>query len=183
MANELPSGVVESDNSDPASLGGFAYASSIRQPFIRTSLVALNSVENPREWDTGFITATADAGEYRYINGRWLTWTLKAPISLTNFQNGFYAGSTPPAAFVRGGIVMLTGDFYRDTAPGSGLPNAVLLPTSLYPPRGTIQETKVLSWENVVQVGTNGNIAINANIARTSGLGYPINNINWPISL
>lgn len=85
MANELPSGVVESSSEDDASLGGFAYASSIRQVYRvsnRTELDALTTVA-----EKGEVAYREDIDlQYRFNGLAWTPAVYTIPfISNTNF--------------------------------------------------------------------------------------------------
>lgn len=180
MANELPSGVVESSNDDDASLGGFAYASSIRQPFIRGTRGEVLALPGS-EWDTAIVTGTTDAGEYRYFNGAWRVWSLRNPITISTFQNGFYAGEAAPRVYVRSGFGSLTGSLYRNTAPAGGV-TAFVLPNGVNPPPVLDVKITNVPQNRFTQISATGTVSVGSDGPLTSGFGFPISGFTWPLN-
>lgn len=91
MANTLPNGVVESSNSDPASLGGFAYASSVRQTYKVADQAALNLLA---DMETGDLAFRQDEAAYYFYNGtQWRIWYTTRPIDFTPVWQGLTIGN------------------------------------------------------------------------------------------
>lgn len=91
MANTLPNGVVESSNVDPASLGGFAYASSVRQTYKVANLAALNALGDMETGDLGYLQDTA---AYYYFNGtNWIVWYTTRPLEFNPIWQGINIGN------------------------------------------------------------------------------------------
>lgn len=91
LANTLPNGVVESSNSDPASLGGFAYASSVRQTYKVADQAALNLLA---DMETGDLAFRRDNLSYSYWSGTaWRIWYTTLPVTFTPVWTGFTLGN------------------------------------------------------------------------------------------
>lgn len=91
MANTLPNGVVESSNIDPASLGGFAYASSVRQTYKVASEAALDALGDMETGDQAF---RLDNNAYYYFNGTaWVIAQTTKAISFTPIMTGLNLGN------------------------------------------------------------------------------------------
>lgn len=91
VANTLPNGVVESSNSDPASLGGFAYASSVRQTYKVADQAALNLLT---DMETGDIAFREDSQGFYFYNGTsWVLWYTPKAVSFTPIVQGLSAGN------------------------------------------------------------------------------------------
>lgn len=91
MANTLLNGVVESSNIDPASLGGFAYASSVRQTYKVADETALNALG---DMETGDLAFRLDEAAYYFYNGtQWRIWYTTRPINFTPVWQGVNVGN------------------------------------------------------------------------------------------
>lgn len=108
MANTLQNGVIESSNGDPAKLGGFAYASSIRQDFPVASKTDLAGITNPSLGS--FAQVTSDNSRWIYRTEGWRLWdswgetyapTWGSNVTVGNgTTSGFYQFSSGVGTFV-----------------------------------------------------------------------------------
>lgn len=114
-----------------------------------------------------------------WIGGSWIpgSWNVVAP---GNLQNGFTTGSVAPAYRHVNGMVYLSGNVLRSTIP-SDYVTAFDLPTWARP-RSDAYYSTVTDWNASVQVTWNGAVRIKASTARSSGFGYPLDGIGWPIT-
>lgn len=99
-------------------------------------------------------------------------------IVIDTYVNGYSAASPTPAYRRIGSIVYLSGQLYRATAPN--LETAFTIPAGLRP-RGNVQATTVLDWQQVVQINTGGQVQIKSNTIRTTTTGYILDGISYPI--
>lgn len=91
VSNTLPNGVVESSNSDPASLGGFAYASSVRQTYKVADQAALNLLA---DMETGDLAFRQDNLAYYYYTGSsWRVWYTTLSVNFTPVWTGLTTGN------------------------------------------------------------------------------------------
>lgn len=114
-----------------------------------------------------------------WVGGNWLpgNWQAIIPASL---QNGFTHGSVQPAFRQVGGLVHLSGNMLRSTAP-TDFTTAFILP-QWASPRGDAYWSTVTDWGMSVQVTSGGSVRIKASVARASGVGYLLDGISWPMS-
>lgn len=108
MANILQNGVIESSNGDPAKLGGFAYASSIRQDYPVASVSDLATITNPPLG--AFAQVASDNSRWIYRAEGWRLWdswgqtyvpTWGSNVTVGNGStSGFYQFSSGVGTFV-----------------------------------------------------------------------------------
>lgn len=124
----------------------------------------------------GFVETTGTL--WLLVGGVWVVvyedtgWT-----NVSSFSNSFSAGDTAPAYKRINDVVYLSGDLYRASAPSSLL--AFTLPAG-YRPRATITFGGNVAWSQTVTVRINGEVSVNANLARTSSPGYSLGQVQFP---
>lgn len=115
------------------------------------------------------IRALAEALDPRVTDTGW--------IAVTAFQNGFSGVGGSVYYRYRNGMVALSGQLYRSTAPTS-LTAAFVIPQQ-YAPRSTYDTVLFLDWGLVGQVAIGGTVSIQSSTARASSTGYMLDAMIW----
>lgn len=121
--------------------------------------------------------ATDTKIEWVYSGGSWVAQDT-GWVSISTFTNGFSAASPAPAYRILNNEVHLSGQLFRSTAPTTFL-TAASIPTG---PRGNASASTVASWDLEVQITSGGSIQIQASVPRTSGAGYGLDGISFPVA-
>lgn len=154
---------------DPASLASVAY----RQVYWTSRVL-------PEGKHTITVTVTSDT-KYVHLEGVYVHHRTNPVVSdtgwipITTFTNSFTAGSPAPAYRVKDGMVQLSGQLYRSSAPTSATA-AFTLPVGCRP-RGQLIVSLYPAWAMVAQIASTGVVQVEANTARTSGTGYALDGI------
>lgn len=149
----------------------------------RITVADLNALANFPFLETGLIaTVTASASTHRYSGTEWVTqdtqWMTLAPVSGSGFSNH---PTSPAAVCLRGGKVEFSGILYRATAP-TAFTTAVQLPQvdgKQLGPRGQVRYAGRHDLGMYVAITPPGEFQILANLAATSGAGYPLDGISF----
>lgn len=97
------------------------------------------------------------------------------------FANSYSAGSIAPAYRILAGVCYLRGDFYRSSAPTTRT-TASTLPSGARPTAVIVLPVRSSASALDVQIDTSGNIGFMTTNAYTSGIGYILSGLSFPVT-
>lgn len=124
---------------------------------------------------------TTDGGTtWRALDARDSGW-----ITMSGFTNSFTAGTATPRYRLLGNDVILDGELFRTSAPGTSELTAFTLPVG-YRPLSTVAFTTLtfgsLTQPTMVVIATDGSIKIASATGRTATPGYVLAGIRFPVA-